>query len=458
MKTVFRRLKQPRPPMNRTDYTLWRHRFLLRRLELANWIAIGVIVGFSILYLTVIYPIASTAEQSIYTIFLKEPSTHIRITVFQLVGLGLSLLLLRSPQVQQRWRWTVFVFLCFPGAILLLPQVQASFQGNLTLDLPGLILTFLTQAILMPVCWRLHLVSQLIVGGYTTLGLLFGLTVPKIPPDLTTVIYSIVGFYTVVVYIVADVGVFLYERLLRREFDLRQRLQMFLHAVSHDLRNPVLGTLMVLKNLRSPTGDSVTLPSKVLTQMIDSGDRQLQLINTLLEAHAARTKGIIIHPQPLDLSDLVRSLVTSLQPFLEEMNATLICKIPEDLPTIQADELQLRRVYENLIVNALRNNLPGLTLTLTITPKPKVLFCTVEDDGKGIEPSVRDRLFDPYTRGLSSRQPLGLGLGLYICQQIIEAHQGTIGVKSEPGLGACFWFTLPLSQVTVDDLEMRAID
>ncbi|MEG3849476.1 sensor histidine kinase, partial [Microcoleus sp. herbarium19] len=74
-----------------------------------------------------------------------------------------------------------------------------------------------------------------------------------------------------------------------------------------------------------------------------------------------------------------------------------------------------------------------------------MICCTVEDDGAGILPEQCEHLFDLYVRGYQSRHSVGLGLGLYLCRQIIAAHGGEIGAISSPGAGAIFWFTLPLA-------------
>jgi signal transduction histidine kinase len=75
-----------------------------------------------------------------------------------------------------------------------------------------------------------------------------------------------------------------------------------------------------------------------------------------------------------------------------------------------------------------------------------MIYCSVEDDGVGILPEQCEHLFDLYVRGNQSRHSVGLGLGLYLCRQIIGAHGGQIGVISSHGTGAIFWFTLPLAE------------
>ena len=224
-----------------------------------------------------------------------------------------------------------------------------------------------------------------------------------------------------------------------------EALRVFFHAVSHDLRNPVTGTLMVLKNLEQQSGDKIELPRRILERMIQSGDRQLNLINTLLEAQVNEVKGMVIHCQPLQLYPFIQEVVADLEPILTKNQATLSNLIPTDLPQINADPTQLWRVFENLISNALNHNPPGLTLKLKAEIEGTLVVSSIEDDGVGMAPEECEHLFDLYRRGSSIKRALGFGLGLYICRQIITAHGGKIGVVSHPGTGAKFWFTLPIT-------------
>jgi PAS domain S-box-containing protein len=283
-------------------------------------------------------------------------------------------------------------------------------------------------------------------------------------------------------------SVLYYEGLIE---DITQRkqaqesLRLFIHALSHDLRNPVAGMLMVLKNWQSKTGDSIAIPRSVLERMIQGSEQQLRLINSLLEVHAGELRGWVLHCDRVDLRAVVEAAAADLEPLMNEAKATFKNLIPDDLPAVNADNTQLRRVFSNLIANALKHNLPGLNLTVyaqvieaekLIINKKKgkqdidklpithaqspitnpqlsipnssssMIYCTVEDDGAGILPEQCEHLFDLYVRGDRSRHSVGLGLGLYLCRQIIGAHGGEIGVISSPGAGASFWFTLPLAE------------
>jgi signal transduction histidine kinase len=204
-----------------------------------------------------------------------------------------------------------------------------------------------------------------------------------------------------------------------------------------------MGSLLVLKELLSHAGDSVALSRTLVTRMIESSDRQLRLLNSLLDAHYNEIQGMELHLEPLNLSTFIQEITPDLEPFITESQATLTHQVQPELPILNADPIQLRRVFENLITNALNHNPRGIQVTLHITLEPNAIRCSVQDNGEGIEAEDCKFLFERYTRSRRNHRSPGIGLGLYLCRQIISAHGGEIGVISNPGEGATFWFTLP---------------
>lgn len=218
----------------------------------------------------------------------------------------------------------------------------------------------------------------------------------------------------------------------------------FLHAVSHDLRTPIMGMRLVLQNLQKKAADLVSLPRTVLDLMIQSLDRQLAMLNALLETHSSDLQGMRLQPEWGQLDQWVQAIALDLEPILQHYQATLNLQIPAQLPPVWGDPAQMRRVFENLITNALQHNPPGLQITLQATIKDDFIHCQVQDNGVGMSPEDCHSMFDRYIRGTRARRSTGIGLGLYLCKQIITAHGGTIGATSQLGAGATFWFTLPI--------------
>jgi len=249
---------------------------------------------------------------------------------------------------------------------------------------------------------------------------------------------------------------------LQSEISDRKRaeeaLTIFLHAVSHDLRNPVTGLLMVLNNLSQTAGDesNILLPRITLERMQQSGDRQLALINSLLESHVNDVHGLVIHPQPVAIREVIQAAIDDLQSLLEKEETEVNLQIPEDLPLADIDAASICRVFQNLIANAIKHNPPNLQLTISAeinseNMSQNMMLCAVIDNGIGITTEQSEHLFELYAQGKThtnlNRRSLSLGLGLYICRQIVQAHGGAIGVTGELNVGSRFWFTLPTTAI-----------
>ncbi|MGC9526359.1 MAG: hybrid sensor histidine kinase/response regulator [Limnospira sp.] len=252
---------------------------------------------------------------------------------------------------------------------------------------------------------------------------------------------------------------------LQQEIQERKKvesaLRVYIHAMSHDLRNPVTGMLMVLQNLlkKQPAADAeIPVPPSILKRMANSCDRQLALINSLVQTSDIELQGITLQPEPLHIHQFAYKLVLEWNPIFNKEKATLDNKIPDNLPQVNADPNQLWRVFDNLFSNAIKYNPPGINIALlgevitetdpqTHTPKQYVR-CTVTDDGVGMNEEEIEGLFELYQRGRKVGNIQGLGLGLYLCRQIVNAHGGKIGAMrgdiANPNKGATFWFTLPV--------------
>ena len=168
-----------------------------------------------------------------------------------------------------------------------------------------------------------------------------------------------------------------------------------------------------------------------------------------IDTHAAEIWGITLHCQSVALKEIADSAIADLQPLIDRENALLKNLISTALPLLVVDPLQISRVYQNLIANALKHNPPGIILTFNAQLLSGWLNCSVSDNGVGISPEQCEKIFNPYFRGNQQPKSIGLGLGLYLCQQIVQAHGGTIRVESQLRQGTTFYFTLPISSKTV---------
>jgi two-component system sensor histidine kinase/response regulator len=237
------------------------------------------------------------------------------------------------------------------------------------------------------------------------------------------------------------------KKQLQNEIKERQKteetLEIYLHAVSHDLRNPVIGMSMILNNLiKNSQGETKEVSRKILQQMASSCDRQLTLIDSLVETRQNDLWGVSLELKPLSLYEIGQQIGQEWELRLKENQATLINNFSPDLPLVNADAHHLWRVFENLLANALKHNPQGIIITFSARLEGNYLRCSIADNGVGISETQRKQLFDRYQRGNNNNQ-ISLGLGLYLCRQIIHAHGGEIGIMNNDEKGSQFWFTLP---------------
>jgi signal transduction histidine kinase len=431
------------------DYRAWRHQFLRDRFQLCLWIAFPCYLTLVLQSFYEVFWQASVFNERVLKISGDPALADLFREVTVVTNLVIGVLLVGCFVLQKTiWgkQFPTLSFLCFSWSITLIPQMIGTLMQLPCVDEAGWSLVFLAQATLMPVHWRLHLISQGVTLLYfISVNPLLGLTqVGGLP------VYHLGTFvYLFWFCAICDLAVYMYERLKRTEFESRRQLNVFLHSVSHDLRTPVMGTSIVLQNLLKNPDPKISIDRSVLERLLQGSDRQLTLLNALLEAHECEIQASNLHCQPLQLSTLVASILSELESLLDRNEITVLNRVSLALPLVDADSDQLWRVYSNLITNALKHNPSGIRLTLNaevIAPQTrsaaKMIRCTVQDNGIGVDPRQQQHLFELYSRGRRAHYMPGLGLGLYLCRQIIQAHGGQIGVISYPGKGSTFWFTL----------------
>jgi two-component system, sensor histidine kinase and response regulator len=222
----------------------------------------------------------------------------------------------------------------------------------------------------------------------------------------------------------------------------------FLHAISHDLRTPIVGCLLMMRRWSKQTHDPIQVDRDTLAKMLQSSEKQLALIDLLLETHATEIRGLTINYDEISIDRLLHEILTDLQPQIHDRHSQVKVESQQNLPDLWADGHQLRRVFENLITNALKHNPPGTTITIkTQITTDQFIQCAVEDTGIGLSEEECETLFQAYAQGNRSNRSPGVGLGLYLCRQIILAHDGQIGAESrEGGQGSCVWFRIPVDR------------
>ncbi len=221
----------------------------------------------------------------------------------------------------------------------------------------------------------------------------------------------------------------------------------FLSIASHELKTPL--TPLVLK-LRVLTRELEARCEPSLAQRLlghlDVCRRQVkrlsELVDGLLDVSHLSAGRLRIEREAVDLAELVREVSARFQEEAERSGSPL--RLEADGPVVgQWDRLRLEQVVSNLFSNALKYG-GGHPVSVRVEDTGARARLVVRDEGIGIEPDVLPRIFHKFERGVSERHYGGLGLGLYVTQQVLQAMGGTISAESTPGQGATFTVELPL--------------
>lgn len=222
----------------------------------------------------------------------------------------------------------------------------------------------------------------------------------------------------------------------------------FLSIASHELRTPstalLLGIQMLLR--LAGAGRSVTEAASPLVQsVLEKLNRQSQLlehlINRLLDVARIQSGQLKLELEPnVDLATVTRDVVRDLRDQAAQRGCAIELRTEE--VTGEFDRMRLAQVVSNLVSNALRYG-AGAPIDIAVERSEGLAGLTVRDHGVGIAPEWQEVIFEPYKRAASARHYGGLGLGLYIVQQIVVAHGGTIHVDSALGAGSTFVAVLP---------------
>ncbi len=234
------------------------------------------------------------------------------------------------------------------------------------------------------------------------------------------------------------------ERLREIAADLARsnmELEQFAYVASHDLQEPLRMVASYTQLLaRRYRGKLDQEADEFIGFAVDGALRMQELINDLLTFSRVGSRPLEL--QKIDLNHIIERILSDLAVGIEEAGATVTY---DDLPTLEADAIQIQQLFQNLIANAIKFGRPGVPPVVRVSAHPirHGWAFAVTDNGIGIEPQYRERIFVLFQRLHSRAEYPGTGIGLAICKKIVERHGGTIRVESEVGQGTTFEFTLP---------------
>ncbi|MDN4546226.1 MULTISPECIES: hybrid sensor histidine kinase/response regulator [unclassified Pseudomonas] len=243
----------------------------------------------------------------------------------------------------------------------------------------------------------------------------------------------------------------LLQQLQSTQLELEQAVRMrddFMSIVAHEVRTPLNGLILEtqLRKMHLARNNAAAFTPDKMHAMVDRDERQInsliRLIEDMLDVSRIRTGKLSIRPTHFDLAALVRGLLQNFAQQFEAAEASV--SLDAEQPVNGSwDEFRIEQVISNLLTNALRYGAKS-PITVKVYSDGDQALVEVQDQGIGISEDNQKRIFQQFERVSVKEAVAGLGLGLFISEQIVAAHGGTITVQSRIGEGALFRVCLPL--------------
>jgi PAS domain S-box-containing protein len=245
-------------------------------------------------------------------------------------------------------------------------------------------------------------------------------------------------------------------RLKQAEAAMREadrRKDEFLALLSHELRNP-LAPILTAAQLMQLRGDVATPHEREV--IVRQAQHLVRLVDDLLDVSRVARGKVTLTKKPLELATVVAKAVEATGPLLEERRHQLVLSVPMQGLAIEADEVRLTQVVNNLLTNAARYTPPGGCVEVVASRESDDVVLRVRDNGMGIDPSLLPHVFEMFVQGTrgSDRSEGGLGLGLSLVRTLTMLHGGSVNARSE-GLGCGSEFTVRLPAAIPPPLSAR---
>jgi PAS domain S-box-containing protein len=234
------------------------------------------------------------------------------------------------------------------------------------------------------------------------------------------------------------------RRRVENELKKSERLKTeFMNIVAHELKSPVTPIKGYLDLIISDKNTSLQTKSWAKVSLRNA-ERLLKLVNDILDVSRLDTDTMRFEMEKLDINQILKEVSEDIKPAIEGKKLKLITNIPKELPNIIGDKYRLIQVFKNLLENALKFTDNGSIAIEAEKQKDNILI-TIKDTGTGISKDELKKIFNKFYQAYTGddRKNEGTGLGLYICKEIVQKHNGEIWAESEIGKSSQFYVKLP---------------
>jgi two-component system sensor histidine kinase KdpD len=231
-------------------------------------------------------------------------------------------------------------------------------------------------------------------------------------------------------------------REARQDAETNRAQAALFSSVTHDLRTPLASITASVTGLQSGEANFTDADRRDLLGTISQEAGRLnRMVGNLLDLSRMRAGAFVPSLALGGVDEVVAAVVGRLDPLIRDHE--LLVQVPDDLPDVRMDVVQIDQVLTNLIENAARFAPVGTSIAVVVSVRDHVVQVRVKDEGAGIEQHERERVFEPFVRGAGSP---GTGLGLAISRAVVEAHQGKIWIESGNPQGTVVVFELPTTE------------
>ncbi len=225
------------------------------------------------------------------------------------------------------------------------------------------------------------------------------------------------------------------QKRLRESEETRKRL---LANLVHELGRPLGALQAAIHALQQGADNDAVMRQELLQGMDAQVERLKPLLDNLASLHGGLSGALELHRELIAPSDWLPKTIITWREAAEQKNLKWVQAIPNDLPQVSVDADKMAQVIGNLLANAIKYTPEGGEVALRAGQRANQVWIEVRDTGMGISPQDQQHIFDPFYRGHNARFPQGMGLGLSIARDIVNAHGGRIEVESKMGEGSRF--------------------